>query len=456
MLKKLCLAVSLMVIASQNIALAGTVSYDQVATSSDITVAKYNADLNTIYQDHNTNIQSSNILNDTVAEADMADDANPRLRDYELGGSGTECEMVYTGLLTTTTSSTLTGAVPSGTAYPRGYRVVKSSSTPKTFTASRWTFVDIDISGNFTYSEATIGGATPSVAPNSIRLSRVSTDGTQILAVQDLRKTSCTTGTFLATTSTATSGVSLDDILKNGQKTRRSTSAGRTPNGWVQGLFVSYDTATTFKVTSGSAYINGAYRFVSTDTTVTTGNDTPDMGVSGLDTGTVTGGPLTYYVYAVADQSSVATYSITYSLSGSAPSGVTNSRLIGSIKTDYTNLFTSRDAVTSHGISDREVIGAWITFNGKSGIVSYDSYNISGLADNGTGDYTVSWDDDFNNTTYFPFGMCSGTIDPTNASGTLSYYSTPATGSLRVTTWAGGSAIDPTFVSLGATGDKRK
>ena len=395
-MKKILFLLLSLIVTSSHVLSAGTVSFDQLATSSDLTATKYNADLNKIFQDHNSNIQSSNIANDTVAEVDMADDANPRIRTYE-GGS---CEKVYTGLLPTTTSGTLTGSVPSGTAYPLGYRVVKSSSTPKTWSASKWTFVDIDINGDFTFSEVALEGATPAVATNSIRLARVSTDATQVGSVQDLRTTSCTTGTFDGTAASTTSNVSLNEVLRTGQPVRRFSIAGRTPQGWAQGLFVSFDTISTFKVISGSAYINGVYRFVSTDITVTTGTDTPNAGISGLDTGTVTGGPLRYYVYAVADQDSVETYSITYSLSSSAPSGLTNYRLIGAINTDATNFFTSKDMVTVHAVSERELIGGWINFDGQGSGTILNSYNVASILENAAGDYSISWDADFNNATY--------------------------------------------------------
>lgn len=453
MIKRLFLAVSLIVIGSQNIALAGTVSFDQLATSSDLTVAKYNADLNTIFQDHNSNIQSSNLAADTVAEVDMADDANPRLRDYELGGAGTECEMVYTGLLTATTSGTLTGSVPAGTAYPRGYRVVKSSATPKTFTASRWTFVDIDISGNFTYQEVTIGGATPAVSPNSIRLSRVSTDGTQVAAVQDLRTLSCTSAKPSSVIQDS-GEANLDNFLRNGTPVRRYSQAGRSVAGFAQGAFVSWDTHSTFKVTAGSLLINGKYRSISSDLTITTGNDDPVNGTSGLDTGSVTGGPVTYYVYGVADQDSVPTYTITYSTSGSAPSGVTNYRLIGQIKTDATNLFTSFDTVTTHGISERELVGGWVNLNGTSTIVSRDGFNVTGILDRGTGQYTVIWDNDFRNSRYAVALACKASgadcltgIDSAStgmAAGSIEVYSVAHSGAKT-------DADDYTVIAIGDT-----
>ena len=44
---------------------------------------------------------------------------------------------------------------------------------------------------------------------------------------------------------------------------------------------------------------------------------------------------------------------------------------------------------------------AWINFDGTaSGAASRDSFNVSGMTDNGTGDYTISINNDMANTNY--------------------------------------------------------
>jgi len=432
---------------------AGTVTFDQLSPSGDLTAAKYNADLNRIFIEFNTNTQSSNIANDTVAEVDMADDSNPRIRTYE----GAACEKVYSGLLPATTSGTLAGSVPSGTAYPLGYRVVKSSNTAKTWTATKWTFVDIDINGDFTYSEVTIGGSTPAVATNSIRLARVSADGTQVVDVQDLRTTNCATGPFSAIAD-ASQQSSLDDLFKNGQPVRRFSLGGRTPNGWAQGAYVSWDTHTTFKVTAGSLYINGKYRSVSQDITVAVTNDDPTAGTSGLDAGSVTGGPVRYCVYGVADQDSTKSFSVTYSLSCASPAGVTNYRYIGAINIDVTNLFTSRDVITAHAISERELLAGWITFTGSSTITVRDAFNVSGISDNGTGDYTVTWDKNMYNNNYPVFGVLKRDSSNTEVGvmAIRSIATNPSADAVRVITMDSTfSAADMEQVHVLAAGDTR-
>jgi len=43
---------------------------------------------------------------------------------------------------------------------------------------------------------------------------------------------------------------------------------------------------------------------------------------------------------------------------------------------------------------------AWINFNGEGTIAARDSFNVSGITDNGTGQYTVTFDTDFANINY--------------------------------------------------------
>ena len=454
-MKKLLFLLELLIVGSQTL-FAGTVSFDQLSVSSDLTVSVYNNNLDKIYSEFNSSIESSNIAADTLAEVDFADDSNPRIRTAE----GASCEFVYTGLLTTTTSGTLSGSVPAGTAYPLGYRIRKDSSTAKTFTGDCspsatgcWTFVDLDINGNFTYSEVAIDAATPSVTTNSIRLSRVSTDGTQVAAVSDLRVTTCTTGAFSDISSTSGATTNLDEVLRFG-KNRVSADAG-----WVQGLRVSWDgLGTTFTVKSGTAYINGVYRVNSADVSVPQTNDDPAAGTSGLDTSSI-GASTNYTIYAVADRDSVDTMSFSYSTSPASPTGVTNYRKIGQIKTDASSSFVSQDMLTYHTVNPFEIAAAGVKFDGSSAAVASSAgaqFNISALADGGTGTYTITWDNDFKSSNYIVVCGANRTAaaqDKVNHC--QSNTETSASTSIRVADTAD-SASDGAEVHVLAFGDKRE
>lgn len=374
---------------------AGTISFDQLVVSGDLTVAKYNADMDRIYQQFNSTVEASNILDNTLTEADQSDDINPRIRTFE----GASCEKVDDGLLPATGGS-LTQNISAGTGYPRGFRCDITSATGHTYTASRWTFVDIDQGCDFQFAEVAIEGATPALAVNSIRLARVSSDGATIATVTDLRNLNCATGPFNAIDDVS-SEATLGDLFRIGRPTRGHTRWASATQGWMQGLQVSWDTHTQFRVlTGGMVTTTGRYRVASSDLTVGTGNDNPSQGTSGLDTGSISASTR-YFVYAVADQDSVSTLSSSYSTNATTPTGVNHFRIIGSIATDANSLFISRDIFQAHSVGYRELAGGWVHFDGTgSTLVSIDAFNVSSIIDNGTGRYTITWDADFNNVNY--------------------------------------------------------
>lgn len=422
-----------------SVSYAATISFDQLATSADLTTAVYNDDLDDVYVKVNSAIQTDNIENDTITEADFADAANPRVRDYEIFG-----EFVDDGLLQTTTSGTLSGTIPAGTAYPRGYRVDKASGTARTYTANRWTFADLDINGDFQYSEVVIDGATPAIATNSIRLFRASTDATEVTNVQDLRILNPTSG--FRNQVDGTSESTLEDLLITGSPIR----GGKTV-GWIQGCQVSWDTHTTFIVRRGSIWVNGHFRNISTDISVPQTADGPSAGTSGLDTGAIAAST-SYDIYAVADQDGQKTFSISYSTSASAPSGTTNYRKIGNIKTDASSLFTSRDISAHHSFVPQEQIAAWAVVDLSTTPASLVNYrNVSGLIDVGVGDFKLVWNFNFNNALYSAVGAGGAAgrmLSVTNTTDKL-------VGSCRFScNEHGGTAQDDPYVGVIVIGDK--
>lgn len=114
---------------------------------------------------------------------------------------------------------------------------------------------------------------------------------------------------------------------------------------------------------------------------------------------------------------------------------------------------TPPSAINAHeGVSK-----AWINFNGEGTISTRDSYNVTGIADNGTGLYTVTWDTDFANANYcVTFG---GRRDDTGASGQLivnldRVAGSQAAGSVRVRCGTGSGNTDFDIVCIDAKGDQ--
>lgn len=335
------LFLSLLFINGQKLAFSDVVSLQSNYVAGESSVVNHLNDdrtklangVNNVQGVYTGSVQSSGqVKAKTIGEENMADDANPRIRTYE----GASCAFVYSGLLPSTTVGTLTGSIPAGTAYPVGYRIDKSNSTGHTFTASKWTWIDLDKNGSFNYIEQPIGTATPAVTVNSIRLAKVSTDSTQILSVTDLRKTSCTNGPF-SSISDAAGEASLGDVLQNAS------------GGILNGLRVTSNDTNSVKVGPGSVYINGFYRSSNAETTVPINvNGSSLTGVPGLDTGSAQAGK-TYYIYATADQTGTKNFTPILSLSSSGPTGPLNYRRIGEVSTDGAAVFSAPNPITISG-----------------------------------------------------------------------------------------------------------
>ena len=78
---------------------------------------------------------------------------------------------------------------------------------------------------------------------------------------------------------------------------------------------------------------------------------------------------------------------------------------------------------------------AWVNFDGSaSGAASRDTFNVSGMTDNGTGNYTISINNDMNNDDYCTVvsGAETGSDGSSNQIGTLRRNGTYTTSSVTV------------------------
>ena len=91
------------------------------------------------------------------------------------------------------------------------------------------------------------------------------------------------------------------------------------------------------------------------------------------------------------------------------------------------------------------LLKSWIQFNGTGTIGTQDSYNRSGLTDNGTGDYTLTFTNNMSNDDYH-VGL--GTNSAENEISAL------ATSTVRVLALnSSGSSNDKSIITLGVHGD---
>lgn len=190
---------------------AGAISVSSFITADDVTVAHLET-MRSTFQGAINSADGGLLQTATVTAAKLDANTNPENRWNEAFN-----DFVYTGL-TIPTSASLSSTTTSGTAYVYGTRVVKDA-TAHTYTASKHTYVDLSNNGTYSYSEVAINASAPSVAANSIRLAKVSTDTSTVLSVTDLRVTSVTSGvstTYKAGTFTRDMTAASGDVAYTG------------------------------------------------------------------------------------------------------------------------------------------------------------------------------------------------------------------------------------------------
>ena len=166
---------------------AGLISIQTLSNDSQISYTYFNTAMNTIKNEFNGNIESANIKDGTIAIADMATAASPAQREGDHFNAYTKSGM----LPATSTAPDLFSDISAGVSYVKSdagllYRVA-TDATAKTYTATKDTWVYIDINGAFQYEVLTNGAAQPTTPANSLILAKVVTDGDNITSVTDYR-----------------------------------------------------------------------------------------------------------------------------------------------------------------------------------------------------------------------------------------------------------------------------
>ena len=98
---------------------------------------------------------------------------------------------------------------------------------------------------------------------------------------------------------------------------------------------------------------------------------------------------------------------------------------------------------------------AWVNFDGgASGAASRDSFNVSGMTDSGSGNYTVAINNDMSNAN-FSIGDSVGDHNDTSESIAYSFTHTQAAGTMSIISahYDGGSGQDRSSVCMQAFGD---
>tara|TARA_R100001509_G_scaffold114002_1_gene69163 strand:+ start:796 stop:1536 length:741 start_codon:yes stop_codon:yes gene_type:complete len=124
----------------------------------------------------------------------------------------------------------------------------------------------------------------------------------------------------------------------------------------------------------------------------------------------------------------------------------------GTLSFSTISSYANSDALTLFNASGSAPVFAcrsWINFNGKSTIAIRDDGNVSSIADNGTGDYTITFTTAMEDTNYCILTSSGEDVSGGGANhiGSQLHRSTPTTTTCRINTVSTtGSAVDHQFI----------
>lgn len=98
---------------------------------------------------------------------------------------------------------------------------------------------------------------------------------------------------------------------------------------------------------------------------------------------------------------------------------------------------------------------AWVNFNGTGTVAIRDSYNVSSITDNSTGDYTINFTTAFLNANYASVAMGKRALTSTDSILSISTASVPTTSALRIVGTNGAAGADDfEYVCVAVFGDQ--
>tara|TARA_R110000803_G_scaffold39104_9_gene84328 strand:- start:213 stop:587 length:375 start_codon:yes stop_codon:yes gene_type:complete len=117
-----------------------------------------------------------------------------------------------------------------------------------------------------------------------------------------------------------------------------------------------------------------------------------------------------------------------------------------------TDTITASDGTSPVTLTKQAAARAWVNFNGTGTVAARDSLNVSGLLDNGPGEYTVNFSNAFGTVNY----ASTGNSWSTGSTGFLLYGSAqadPTTSASRFTTSSTTAFGDTHIIGISFNGD---
>ena len=113
---------------------------------------------------------------------------------------------------------------------------------------------------------------------------------------------------------------------------------------------------------------------------------------------------------------------------------------------------TAKNGTGPVALTKQEAAKAWINLNGNSTIAARDSLNVSGITDEGTGEYSVAFSSNFANVNFCTTEAHEFSIDAT-ANSTFLCFHTYTASSIRVELHYNTTNYDHEIVLMASTGD---
>ena len=95
----------------------------------------------------------------------------------------------------------------------------------------------------------------------------------------------------------------------------------------------------------------------------------------------------------------------------------------------------------------------WVNFNGSGTVAIRDSYNVSSILDEGTGDYTINFTNSMANSNYNFVGAGQQAVSNINREMLIPGDTAPTESALQLWTSTHGALLDFAFISVSNFGD---